>query len=358
MVTASDGLLAEVVRGDLVESVHRGHLVVLGADGQVLLAVGSPDAVIWARSSLKPIQAVAMLRAGLDVDDRGLALACASHSGTPRHLAVVREVLAAAGLTEAELQNTPDLPLDAAAAAEWRAGGGAACSLTQNCSGKHAVMLSTCGVAGWDRGTYREPGHPLSRAVVSVVEELTGVPVEHVAVDGCGAALPSTTVTGLARAFGRIAAAPDTSPGSAEARVAHAMAAHPWLVGGPDRDVTRFMEAVPRLVAKDGAEGVYAAGLADGSAVAFKIADGSARPRPAVMAAALEALLTLTGSDDEVVEAVRRVGRTPVLGHGRPVGEVRAVLPTVSHTPAVAGAGGGRGHRAGAGAGAEAGAER
>lgn len=333
------GCLAVVVRGGRVESVHGGHLVLQAPDGAVRLAVGDPGVTIWPRSALKPVQAVAMLRAGLAVDERGLALACASHSGTPEHLAVVRAVLAGAGLSAADLQNTPDLPLDAASAFAWRAGGGVASSVTQNCSGKHAGMLATCVAAGWDVASYREPGHPLQRAVRATVAELTGEPVVDVTVDGCGAPLFATTVLGLARALGRIAAA-GSEPGraDAEARVGRAMSAHPWLVGGPGRDVSRFMAAVPGCVAKDGAEGVYAAGLADGSAVAFKVADGGARPRPAIMAAALERALRAAaagalpggalpgGALDDVVRAVREVGRTPVLGHGVPVGEVVAVL--------------------------------
>lgn len=309
--------LAVVVRGGRVESVHLGHLVVLGPDGAVRLAIGDPEVTLWPRSSLKPVQAVAMVRSGLDLDDVGLALACASHSGTPEHLAVVRAVLAGAGLSEADLRNTPDLPLDADAAFAWRSAGGTASSVTQNCSGKHAAMLATCVAAGWEPAGYLDPGHPLQRAIRAVVAELTAAPVPDVTVDGCGAPLLATHLLGLARAFGRIAAAGSSGP---EARVARAMRSHPWLVGGPGRDVSRFMAAVPGLVAKDGAEGVYAAGLPDGSAVAFKVADGSARPRAAILAAALE--VALGGVADGVVRAVRDVGETPVLGHGRPVGRV------------------------------------
>lgn len=330
---AGAGVLAEVRRGDLVESVHLGHLVVLAPDGTRRVVVGDPDVTVWARSSLKPLQAVALLRAGLVVDREGLALACASHSGTAEHLRVVRGVLASAGLTAGDLQNTPDLPLDADAAAEARTAGHGASSLQQNCSGKHAAMLATCVAAGWDPVTYLDPDHPLQRRVRATVEDLTGVPVEHVTVDGCGAPLFSTTTAGLARAFGRLAAA--AGDGTPEGDVAAAMAGEPHLVGGPGRDVTRFMAAAPGLIAKDGAEGVYAAGLPDGSAVAFKVADGGARPRPAVLAAALE--VALGPARPEVVAAVREVGRTPVLGHGRPVGEVVAVLGDRSRAEPVTG---------------------
>lgn len=354
-MSGAPGPLAVVVRGGVVESVHLGHLVVLAPDGTQVRAVGDPDTTIWARSSLKPLQAAALLSAGLDVDDEGLALACASHSGTAEHLAVVRRVLAGAGLSEADLQNTPDLPLDAAAAYEWRAAGGRAAPVTQNCSGKHAAMLATCVGAGWDTATYLSPGHPLQVRVRETIELLTGVGVRDVTVDGCGAPLMSTTVRGLARAFGRIAAAAsgEGRPGvpwwgeemwgghDAVARVGRVMWTFPWLVGGPGRDVSRFMAAVPGLVAKDGAEGVYAAGFADGTGVAFKVADGSARARPVVLLGILENRWHQDwgkAPDGWAVAEARDAGTVPVLGHGEPVGAVHCALGEDAARRAVIGA--------------------
>ncbi|WP_434056279.1 asparaginase [Georgenia wangjunii] len=305
--------LAEVVRGGFVESVHLGHLVLLDGDGTELLRRGRPDGTFFARSSLKPLQAVGMLRAGLDLRDGELALACASHSGEPRHVEVARAVLAGAGLDEASLRNTPDLPLGPAASLAWQRAGGTAAAVTQNCSGKHAAMLATCVAARWPTETYLDPEHPLQRAVRAAVEDLTGERVAVVSVDGCGAPLFSCSLTGLARAFARIATAPPASP---EGRVAAAMRAHPGLVGGTGRDVTLAMEAVPGLVAKDGAEGVYAAALPDGAALAFKVSDGSGRARPPVLGAALR----LAGVPASQVAGWSEV---PVLGHGHPVGEVR-----------------------------------
>ncbi len=318
--------LAHVVRGDLVESVHLGHLVVLAPDGDVRLALGDPDVVLWARSSLKPLQAVAMLDAGLPLAGASLALACASHSGEPVHLAGVLAVLEGAGVGVDALQNTATLPLDPGASLEWQRGGRGPEPLVQNCSGKHAAMLATCVAAGWPTADYLAPDHPLQRAVRAGIERLTGVAVEHVTVDGCGAPLFSTTLRGLARAFATIASAPDRDPGGHPARVAAAMSGHPELVGGTGRDVTRVMRAVPGLVAKDGADGVYAAGLRDGGAVAFKVLDGGDRPRAAVLAAAL----AVAGADGADLQAV---GRTPVLGHGRPVGEVRPAFAPETTVP-------------------------
>jgi L-asparaginase II len=308
-------VVARVVRGGMTESVHRGHLVVLAPDGSELLRRGDPDRTFFARSSLKPVQAVAMLRSGLDVDGELLALACASHSGEPDHLAGVRRILAGAGLDEADLDNTPALPLDADAATAWVLAGNKPTSLTQNCSGKHAAMLATCVAAGWDRGGYRDPDHPLQRMVRATVAELTGDgDPAHVTVDGCGAPLFSCTPAGLARAFRRIATAPAGTP---EHRVAEAVRAHPWWIGGTGRFATDLIEAVPGLVAKDGAEGVFAAALPDGAALAVKIADGSPRPLPPVVTALLEKL---------GVPGLEAVGTVSVLGHGAPVGQVDVVL--------------------------------
>lgn len=311
--------VAAVVRGALVESVHLGHLVVTGPDGAVLAAAGDAEAVVWPRSGLKPLQAVAAVQAGLDLDDDPglLALASASHSGEAVHLDGVRRLLARAGLDVGALRNTPDLPLDADAAARWRADGRGPEPLAQNCSGKHAGMLAACVAAGWDTAGYLDLGHPLQRQVRAVVAELTGARGSLTTVDGCGAPLLSTTLAGLARAFGWVAASPTSTP---EGRVGAAVRAHPLMLGGTGRDVTALVAGVPGLVAKDGAEGVYAAGLPDGRGVALKVVDGAARPRALVLAAALEAM----GVDAPVLADL---GRLPVLGHGRPVGAVVPTLP-------------------------------
>lgn len=320
--------LARVVRGGIVESVHLGHLVVLAPDGAVRLAIGDPDVTIWPRSSVKPVQAAAMLEHGLDLPDRLLALVAASHNGEPPHRAAVRDILRRAGLTPAALRNTPDLPLHAPSAYAWQAAdhveegdGPGPAPITQNCSGKHAGMLATCVAAGWDLETYLDQEHPLQGAIRAKLAELTGAEPAHVTVDGCGAPLFSTTLSGLARAFGRIAGA----AGSPEARVARAMNLHPEMVGGTDREATQAMRAVPGLVAKDGADGVYGAGLPDGSAIAFKVLDGASRPRPAVLEAALRAagVATVPGAD---LEALTAMAGTPILGGGRPVGHVEPAL--------------------------------
>ncbi len=278
----------------------------------MLLALGDVDRPVFPRSSNKPLQAVGMLECGWQpADEQELALAAASHSGEPQHLAVVRRMLGPRGVDD--LGCPPSLPLDEAAAHAVLAAGGGPTRDQMNCSGKHAAMLATCRANGWPTATYLDPNGPLQVALQATVERLAAEPVRHVAVDGCGAPQHALTLTGLARAFRAIVTA---GPGTPERRVADAVRAHPELVGGTGRDVTRLMQGLPGLLAKDGAEGVYAAALPDGSAVALKIDDGAGRPRAAVMVAALRLLGAAAPVLDELATA-------PVLGGGRPVGEVR-----------------------------------
>jgi len=308
-------VVAHVVRSGLVESVHHGSVVALDANGSTLLAVGDVTGAMFPRSSSKPIQALAMLRAGLELDGELLALAAASHSGEPFHLEGVQRILAGAGLTEQDLQNTPDLPYDDSERRAWIASGREATALAQNCSGKHAAMLAACVAAGWDLATYREPQHPLQQLMERTLADLSGERVAATGIDGCGAPVMAVSLTGLARAFSRLASA---HPGSDEARVADAIRAFPQWLGGTGRDVTSLISGVPGLIAKDGAESVYAVGLADGRAVALKIADGGHRARPVVMAAALRRLGLHADVLDELAHA-------RVLGHGIEVGSVDAV---------------------------------
>jgi L-asparaginase II len=308
-------VVAHVTRGGVVESVHRASIAVTGPDGELLHTWGVVDDPIFPRSSNKPIQAVAMLRAGLTLPPEQLALACASHSAQPFHLDAVRDMLAAAGLTEADLQNTPDLPYDADERDVWIAAGRTARPLAQNCSGKHAAMLATCRLNGWDLATYRDPDHPLERLMAQTLSDLAGEPVAATAVDGCGAPVMAVSLAGLARAFGRIAAG---APGTPEAEVTAAMRAHPEYVGGTRRDVTALIRGTEGLIAKDGAESVHAVGLTDGRGVALKIADGAQRARPVVLAAVLRRL-------GVVSTAYERLEDAPVLGHGEPVGAIVAV---------------------------------
>ncbi|WP_181804691.1 asparaginase, partial [Streptomyces shenzhenensis] len=181
--------VAHLVRGGVVEGIHHGSVVVLDADGQVQFQLGDIEAACYPRSALKPVQAVAMLRAGLPLDGDLLALAAASHSGEERHLAGTRRILELAGLTEADLRNVPDMPYGPAVRDTWIREGRQPSRIAQNCSGKHAAMLWTAKLNGWSLADYLEPEHPLQQAVAEIVEDLTGQRVAATTVDGCGAPL-------------------------------------------------------------------------------------------------------------------------------------------------------------------------
>ncbi|MDH2389775.1 asparaginase [Streptomyces sp. HNM0663] len=309
-------VLAEVVRSGFVEGRHRGSLVVLAADGGVELTLGDPEVPVFPRSSNKPMQAAAVLRAGLDLAGERLALAAASHSGEGFHLDLVRKMLAEHGLTPAELRTPADLPLDTAEAESYLAAGQVRDKVAMNCSGKHAAMLAACRLNGWDLESYLDPAHPLQQLVRTAVEEAAGEPVTAVGTDGCGAPLMAITLTGLARAYRAFVLA---EPGTAERRVADAMRAHPEYVAGTRRPDTWLMREVPGALSKMGAEAVQAVALPDGRALAFKIDDGAIRVLGPVLARALARM----GLDAPVVG---RIGRMPLLGGGAEVGEIRATF--------------------------------
>lgn len=307
--------VAHLVRGGVTEGVHYGSVVVLGAGGAVELQLGDVEAAFYPRSALKPVQAVAMVRAGLPLDGELLSLTAASHSGEERHLAGTRRILELAGVTEDDLRNVQDLPYDPAVRDRWTGEGRTPSRLAQNCSGKHAAMLYTCRLNGWSLDGYLDPAHPLQQAIAEIVEDLTGQRIARVTVDGCGAPLFSVSLQGLARAVSRVTA---SAPGTPEARVADAMRAHPEMASGAGRDVAALMHAVPGLLAKDGFEGVEVAALPDGRAVAVKISDGANRARVPVIAAAL----ARAGVDPALLT---EFAGEALLGGGEPVGSLRPV---------------------------------
>lgn len=311
MVMSSDPVLAEVWRGDFLECLHHGSLVITGPDGAVRFSAGDVTRPFLPRSSVKPVQAIAMLRHGLDIDGELLALAGASHSGEPFHLDGVRRLLDGAGLSPDDLQTTPGLPLDAAAQAAYLAAGNAKVPLAHNCSGKHAAMLRTCVRAGWSTDDYLAPDHPLHVAARDDLADLAGEAIPDPVVDGCGAPAFAVSPTGLARAFGRIAAAGD---GPAK-RVADAFRAFPEYASGTRRDEVVLHREVPGLVCKLGAEGCLAVGLADGTGIVVKVGDGHHRGAIPPLVAALTALGLGT-------PALAALDPEPVLGHGRPAGRV------------------------------------
>jgi L-asparaginase II len=301
-----------VVRSGFREGVHHGSVVLLGTGGAVAFSVGQVTGPMFPRSSNKPLQALAMLSAGLGpADDADLALVCSSHNGEPAHTARVAGMLTACGLTESDLGCPESYPLHEPTARAVSAPR----RLYMNCSGKHAGMLGTCQRRGWPTPSYLDPQHPLQRAIAATVSEAAGEPLTVTGVDGCGAPLFALSLTGLARAFAGLGSA---ATGTASRRVADAMRAHPYLVAGSGREDTRLMNAVPGLLCKAGAEGVHAAALPDGRAVALKVDDGANRARLPIMVAALRALGVSEPGLEELAEE-------PVIGGDRVVGSARII---------------------------------
>lgn len=318
--------LVAAIRDGLVESVHYGSAVALDADGTPVATAGDPDAPFYPRSSLKPLQAVAMVRAGLELPADLLALAAASHSGAAEHRDGALRILELHGLSITDLENSTDLPYGASEREEWLRGGGSTTQLTQNCSGKHAAMAATCVINGWPVKGYLHPEHPLQQLARETITGLTGEEPAAVSTDGCGTPLFALTLPGMARAFGRIARAAASVGGndgagaashSAEAAVGLAIRQHPHMVAGEGRDVTGLMRLLSGAVAKDGFEGVQLVGLADGSAVAVKISDGGDRARMPATVRLLEAL----GVDPAPLAPI---ATAPVLGGGHQVGLLQA----------------------------------
>ena len=312
-------VLVEVWRGGLgtevLESVHRGALVVLGADGAPLLGAGDVSRPVLPRSANKPVQATALLAAGWRPrDDRELAIGAASHNGEDGHVELARAVLAGSGLTVDDLGCPPALPQHEATRAQWLVAGRAPERVAMNCSGKHAAMLAACVAAGWPTAGYLERDHPLQQAIEARLGEAAGEPVAAVVTDGCGAPQHALSLTGLARGVLSLVQAGAGTPGRL---VADAMRAHPWLVAGTGREDTELMQAVEGLLVKVGADGVHVAALPGAGAVALKMDDGGERGRMPALTAALLRL----GVPAETLSGWLA---TPVSGGTGTVGEVRA----------------------------------
>ena len=303
--------IAVATRSGLDESLHFGAGLVRDGLGAVEASIGDSDTIVYPRSSLKPLQADAMVAVGLDLPADLLAVVCATHSGEAMHLDAVRRTLKMVGLTEADLQNTPARPSGATACDAARRAGIEPSALQQNCSGKHSAMLATCKINGWPIEHYLAIDHPLQLSITAHIAQLIGAAITEIGIDGCGAPTHAFALRGLADAFAAVV--------SADGPVARAMRAHPELVGGTGRDITAWMQAVPGLIAKEGAAGVLAAALPDGRAVAYKIADGSESARQAVMPKAMK----LLGVDRETIQRVVAETRVLVMGHGQEVGQLR-----------------------------------
>lgn len=315
--------LATVERSGFVESRHSGAAIVLAPDGDVVRRLGNTDALILPRSSLKPLQAVACITAGAELAGEQLALATASHVGTDRHADVVREILAAGGLTEDQLGCPAAWPSDTATRDDIVREHGEQSRIRMNCSGKHAAMLRACVATGWPTEGYLDASHPLQQHIREVVERLTGEKIAHTSIDGCGAPVHAITLAGLARGIHRIGSASERSPFALH-RVAgtlvRAVKESPWTIEGPGRADTIAIETLG-VFAKGGAEGIMVMVAPDATTVALKMLDGSDRAATIVAATLLARAGALTDADVSTLSNKLQLG---VLGGGNVVGMIRA----------------------------------
>lgn len=325
LTVASSVELAVAERSGFVESRHAGSAAVLGPDGTPVLTLGDVETPILPRSSLKPLQALGCVTAGAPLDGERLALATASHSGTDRHVAVVRDILRAAGLGESDLGCPAAWPGDTATRHELVRELAQPERIRMNCSGKHAAMLLACVTNGWDTASYLDPGHPLQVHIREVIERLTGAKITTTAVDGCGAPVHAMSLSALARAAHRIGTSSERSPFAlhrSAGTLVRVVRENPWTIDGPGRPDTIAIERLG-VFAKGGAEGVMIMVAPNGTTVALKVLDGSGRATTAIALALLE---RVGGLDSAAVAHTMAQLSLAITGGGKEVGRIR---PTV-----------------------------
>ncbi|MFN4847063.1 MAG: asparaginase [Rhodoluna sp.] len=284
--------LAQVSRGGLIESWHRGVAVITDPEGNTIVHKGNAKRLIYPRSAIKPLQTVAMIRAGLDLNGQELTITSASHRSTPKHIEIVRSILDKAGLPETALQ-CPD-------------------GIQYNCSGKHAGFLYSCGKSGWEIANYLSMENPMQKLVVEVLQEFASERILKTTVDGCGAPLHAMTVEGIARAIGKFTLQ--------EKSLVDNLTANGWVIsnhGVPDAILLEH-----GFIAKNGAEGVFVVGTRAGYGICIKIADGNLRAAPLV---AIKLMLEHELIDIERYLSLKALLAVPSLGGGMPQGEIEAL---------------------------------
>jgi L-asparaginase II len=306
---------ARTIRSGLVESTHPWSAVVVDASGTTHWQAGDPDRPLYYRSAVKALQATIGVEAGWAPPREHLAVACSSHSGTPAHIAIVRQILEDVGLGLGSLRCPPALPHGGSSLRMAMAAGRTPHPVFHNCSGKHAGFLAACVTQGWPTKTYLTPDHPLQRRIADLLIEMTGDRGTHVGIDGCGAPTLGGTIRGLARAFARLSIEPRF------ARARDAVSTYPALTSGNDRPDGRLAMwwGGP---AKGGAQGVMAAGR-HGIGIATKSHGGSIT---VAVLAMLEVSASLGLLPDAALDALEPDRRPVVLGGGAPVGATTATL--------------------------------
>ena len=299
-------ILLEILRGELVESRHRGAVAIADADGRLLLALGDVGRHVFPRSAVKAMQALPLIESGaadaFGLNQAEIAVACGSHSGDEVHIAVVRSILAKTRLTEADLACGAHWPMSEEAARQLARRGVQPSPIHNNCSGKHAGMLATAKHLGLATRGYEQASHPIQQAIAGAIAETCGVGFESddFAIDGCSVPTFALPLSSLAAGFARLVSGKGLPPSRAAAakRLVAACLAEPVLVAGEGRfDTIAIRGLAPLAFTKGGAEGVHCAVLAPaGIGIAVKMDDGAKRGAEATLAHVLAALLPQTRS--------------------------------------------------------------
>ncbi len=334
MASVDNPVLVEVTRGERVESLHRGAFIAVDADSGIVTSAGDVDRPIFPRSAIKLIQALPLIETGAADDcglgDSELAIAGASHSGEPGHVEAASSILTKAGIAAAALECGCHWPMGENAARRLFCEGVQPNVLHNNCSGKHAGFLCTCGKQGWPTENYVQPDHPMQAAIRDVMTAVTGAAhgPDNMAIDGCSIPTYAIGLTAMARGMAKMASGQGLEPqrAGAAARLMKAAMAEPWYVAGTDRACTAMMKAAAgRLYAKTGAEGVYCGAVPElGIGFALKCDDGTTRAAEAMTAALVARLLP----KDALVDEMAAMAKTPIETRiGAVVGEIRPAGP-------------------------------
>ena len=318
-LSGHDGVpLAGIIRDGIVESVHHAIVAVVDSTGTPLLERGATTQPVYPRSTLKPLQTLAVLATGVSLSPLEVALTTASHCGSREHREAIESFLARHRLSADSLQCPLDWPLGSTERAEMEKAEGSKSRVAMNCSGKHVGFLAACAHAGWDIDSYLDPAHPLQRSIKETIEKWTGEPINHSSVDGCGAPLHQVSLRALSRALAGVAKGdtPDTKT------LVDSLGAYPWALDGRGRANTLTIERLGG-VAKIGAEGLVVIALPTGIAVSVKVLDGSMRATTPI---ALEALFLVGAISADDRDSLLRNVAEPVLGGGAVLGGLEVWL--------------------------------
>ena len=322
---ASRTATVEVWRGSVMESVHRVSVAVVDASGRLRAGAGDPELFTFARSAIKPFQALPLLEDGIaeafGFSEREVALCCASHSGEAKHVGAAASMLRKIGADESALACGAHAPMHDATARSMRERREAPRRIHNNCSGKHAGMLALARHYGWPLAGYHGPAHPVQHRMLSEMARWMSMDAEdiRIAVDGCGVVTFAAPLTKFAFAFARLASAARRGE-TAAAGIVNAMTRNPDYVGGTGRLCTELMRvAGGRIVAKVGAEGVYMAGIPGAElGIALKVEDGAHRAAEPALIGVLCKLSLLSDEEraqlDAYAEPVIRNTRNEVVG--------------------------------------------